>query len=197
MSALTQVQDIESYARRALNGCGGEYDYNVEKALRILRTCVVSSIEVQMTFYASLRAYNPRWILEITQKTISATIGLVGMTGARHYASFEATLQQTVKEHFEAENAALRRTPSKKKSAKKSPSLSNQIDDLRDKSRLTVEDLAEGVGLAARSVYRHLSGEAIPRKRQIAAYEALFTKKLSKPIHLETSSQRQPNVTDK
>ena len=113
--ALNQIQDIESYARSALHGCGSFVDYNVEKALRILRTCVVASLEAQMTFYSSLATFNQRWIIEITEKTISATIGLVGGDGSAHYEYFEAQVRKTIQEHFEAANSAIRSAPAKKK----------------------------------------------------------------------------------
>jgi DNA-binding transcriptional ArsR family regulator len=69
-------------------------------------------------------------------------------------------------------------------------SVKNQINDLRDECRLTVEELAESVGLAPRSVYRHLSGKAIPRPSQVATYEKFFSKRLAREIHLKTSRKR-------
>jgi DNA-binding transcriptional ArsR family regulator len=89
------------------------------------------------------------------------------------------------------------------------PKLHDQIERLRVESRLTIEDLAEAIELTPRSVSRHLAGEAVPRLRQIAAYERVFTRKLGKAIHLpnvspnvsqksasptEKSAKRQPNV---
>ncbi|MGB2635016.1 MAG: helix-turn-helix transcriptional regulator, partial [Candidatus Acidiferrum sp.] len=51
--------------------------------------------------------------------------------------------------------------------------IAKQIDRLREESRLTVEEVAEALDVDPRSVYRHLSGQANPRSRQIAAYEEL------------------------
>jgi DNA-binding transcriptional ArsR family regulator len=65
--------------------------------------------------------------------------------------------------------------------------LSEQIDDLRNECRWTVEELAEVIDVAPRSVYRHLSGEATPRKRQVAAYEKAFSDKLKRPVLLKVS----------
>lgn len=67
-------------------------------------------------------------------------------------------------------------------------SLSKQIDDLREEARLTVEDLAEALDVAPRSIYRHLSGKTEPRKRQIAAYEKLFSARLNRVVRLKTSA---------
>jgi hypothetical protein len=66
-----------------------------------------------------------------------------------------------------------------------------QLKKLSDECRMTVEEVAEAVAVEPRSVYRHLSGEAIPRKRQLAAYERVFTEKLKRPIRLKTSGKRQ------
>jgi DNA-binding XRE family transcriptional regulator len=63
-------------------------------------------------------------------------------------------------------------------------SVSKQIDDLREECRLTVEELAEAVGLSARSVYRHLSGDANPRKRHLNAYERIFSARLKRDVRL-------------
>lgn len=63
---------------------------------------------------------------------------------------------------------------------KKSEPIAKQIDRLREESRLTIEEVAEALDLAPRSIYRHLSGQANPRSRQIAAYEDLFSKRLKR-----------------
>jgi DNA-binding transcriptional ArsR family regulator len=84
--------------------------------------------------------------------------------------------------------------------------LSDLIKRLQIESRLTIEDLAEAIELTPRSISRHLAGEAIPRPRNIAAYERVFTRKLGRAIHFpnvsltsspdtpEKSAKRQPNV---
>jgi DNA-binding XRE family transcriptional regulator len=80
--------------------------------------------------------------------------------------------------------------PSPSPSAPKMPAetIAAQIERLRAECRLTVEDLAEALDVEPRSVYRHLSGKTIPRKKQTAAYEKLFSKHLGKQTRLETSS---------
>jgi hypothetical protein len=57
-----------------------------------------------------------------------------------------------------------------------------QIKSLRDECRWTNEQLAEAADLSARQVARHVSGEAMPYKRNIAAYERLFSNELKRKI---------------
>lgn len=67
-----------------------------------------------------------------------------------------------------------------------------QIEQLRQQCRLTVEDLAEELAVDPRSVFRHLSGESIPRSRHIAAYERVFSDRLkTKVVINQTSGKRQ------
>jgi DNA-binding transcriptional ArsR family regulator len=73
--------------------------------------------------------------------------------------------------------------------------LQDQIEWLRIESRLTIEDLAEAIDLTPRSVSRHLAGEAIPRPRNIAAYERVFTRKLGRVIHFSNVSQKSVSLT--
>jgi hypothetical protein len=70
-------------------------------------------------------------------------------------------------------------------------SMAVQLNKLCDEARMTVEDVAEAVHIEPRSVYRHLSGEAAPRKRQLDAYEKVFSDKLKRRIRLKTSAKRQ------
>ena len=69
--------------------------------------------------------------------------------------------------------------------------IGRQLELLREECGITVEDLAEAIDLKTRSVYRHLSGEAVPRRRNLAAYERLFSKRLERLIRLTTSPKRQ------
>lgn len=63
-----------------------------------------------------------------------------------------------------------------------------QIERLRDECRWTNEDLAEAANLSTRQVVRHVSGESVPYKRNIAAYERVFTKQLKRQIVLDKMS---------
>ena len=63
-----------------------------------------------------------------------------------------------------------------------------QIQRLRDECRWTNEDLAEAADLSTRQVARHVSGEAMPYKRNIATYERVFSKKLKRQIVISKKS---------
>jgi hypothetical protein len=71
------------------------------------------------------------------------------------------------------------------------PILSDQLKALQDEARLTAEQIAESLEIQPRSVFRHLGGQATPRRKQIAAYERLFTERLGRAVRLETSVKRQ------
>jgi hypothetical protein len=70
--ALREVGVIEDYVQDALWDCGD----NPEKTIRILRTGVVESLNVQMDYYSSLPTYHSVWNLEVAGKTIDALIAL-------------------------------------------------------------------------------------------------------------------------
>jgi hypothetical protein len=62
-----------------------------------------------------------------------------------------------------------------------------EIEKLRVECDITVEFLAEEIGIEPRSVYRHLSGDATPNKRRIAIYEKVFSERLNRPVTLRNS----------
>jgi len=64
---------LEQYAQDGLRGCSGSL-FNDEKAFRILQTCVVGALDVQLAYYRSLSDYDPKWIGEIVEKTISSAV---------------------------------------------------------------------------------------------------------------------------
>jgi DNA-binding XRE family transcriptional regulator len=68
--------------------------------------------------------------------------------------------------------------------APRSP-VGTQIRTLRRESRLTIAELAEQVGIAARTVQRHESGEVHDiRLRHVRVYERLFSETLQRPVRL-------------
>jgi hypothetical protein len=67
-------------------------------------------------------------------------------------------------------------------------SIATQIQRLRDECRWTNEQLAEVAELSTRQVARHVSGEAMPYKRNIAAYERVFSNKLKRQIVISKKS---------
>jgi hypothetical protein len=192
LHALDEVQQIEKYAKDALYACVNTTGslVNPEKALRILRTCVIEVFEIQLEYYGSLPHYRAEWVTELRENTIDTAVGLMPMftTGE----PFRDELRRTIQDHLKAK-ARAKAKPERKTLSTPSElqPLNKQLEALRNECHMTVEDVAEAIKLAARSVYRHLSGDAIPRHRQIAAYEALFSEKLNKKIHLTASSKRQ------
>lgn len=126
LEVLGEVEDIERYARTSLYNCGDYRYYNAEKAVRILRTCVVTALVTQFAYYESLPSYHPQWRREITERTINAAIGLVGTAGAEHWDFFHEEMRRTVKEHRVAEAQAA------KQRAKKAASPAQGRVSLRD-----------------------------------------------------------------
>lgn len=74
----------------------------------------------------------------------------------------------------------------------KAETIAEQIERLREECRLTIEELAEELRIESRSVYRHLSGQAIPRTGHIGAYERVFSERLGRKVLIsKTSGKRQ------
>jgi DNA-binding transcriptional regulator YiaG len=88
-------------------------------------------------------------------------------------------------EQLDAIASRKERRRTKRKSPKAKETIHGQIENLRSECRLTVEQLAEALDISPRSIHRHLSGKAIPRKSHIAEYERVFSEKLKKSIRLQ------------
>jgi DNA-binding XRE family transcriptional regulator len=149
---------------------------------------VVGAFEAQIEYYEKLPIYTKEWLKELQQTTIDSALGLMPMwtSGELFRDELVHTLRIYVRQLPKPSSS-----PPERALPENKPSIQQQLDDLRNECRLTVEDLAEALDVAPRSIYRHLSGEAIPRNRQVAAYEKLFSKQLGKSIRLETSGKRQ------
>jgi hypothetical protein len=61
-------------------------------------------------------------------------------------------------------------------------SIGFQLDSLRENCRLTIEQLAEKVGINIRTVQRHLADKSNPYPRHLTAYERVFSKLLSRKV---------------
>jgi hypothetical protein len=187
--ALKETEELEEFAQLSLQRCGDSRYYNAEKALGIMRTCVIEVLASRLGYYESLANYHPKWLREIRETVVRTVVGLVGPdihTNEKYYSYFvDQAAREYLVDRARQHKKRLSVTPQPEAQA-----IEGQLDALRVECRLTVEDLAEALDIAPRSVYRHLSGEAIPRNRQIAAYENLFSKQLGKSIHLETSGKR-------
>jgi len=63
-------------------------------------------------------------------------------------------------------------------------SLTEQLKHLQAECRLTAQEMADSLGIDLRSIFRHLSGQALPRRTHLASYEKLFSEKLGKKVTL-------------
>ena len=63
--------------------------------------------------------------------------------------------------------------------------LGSQLKRLRVECGLLVEELAAVLQVDPRAVYKHLSDKSVPRRSHLAAYEKLFSEKLSRPVTLK------------
>jgi DNA-binding transcriptional ArsR family regulator len=191
LQALHDVELIEDAVQDALEGCINQVRnlVNPEKASRILRTCLVESLRVQIDYYSSLPGYHPIWIAHILKRTIDSMIALFPVFTSGE--QFRGELIRTATDYLRSRPLNFPKPKLELKSGNTAPPINEQLEVLRKECRMTVEDLAEGIGLTPRSVYRHLSGEAVPRARQVAAYEKLFSKRFGKLVNIETSLKRQ------
>jgi DNA-binding transcriptional ArsR family regulator len=53
---------------------------------------------------------------------------------------------------------------------------------LLGEAHMTVEQLAEAVGIDPRSVYRHLAGEVLPQPPKMFAYQRVFSQALNRTV---------------
>lgn len=190
LHVLKKVQEIERHLRLSLESAShsrGMDQINTEQVRRVLDTCVVEALDLQLEYYASVAGYCPEWIALLAASAVDSALGLFPLFTSSE--PFRPNLQQTVRDYLARRRA--KTVPALQPGTSSSEPLNRQIEAFRVECRITVEELAEGLDVAPRSVYRHLSGEAAPRHRQIASYEKLFSQKLGRKIRLETSSKRQ------
>jgi hypothetical protein len=78
VQALHDVEVIDQAVQDALEGCINAVRnlVNPEKASRILRTCLVESLNVQIDYYSSLPNYHPIWLAHTTKRRVDSMIDL-------------------------------------------------------------------------------------------------------------------------
>jgi hypothetical protein len=89
--ALQVTEDIEEYAPLSLARCGDTRYYNAEKALGIMRTCVVEVLASRLRYYETLENYHSQWLREIREIVVRTVVGLVGVdihTNEKYYSYF-------------------------------------------------------------------------------------------------------------
>jgi DNA-binding XRE family transcriptional regulator len=151
---------------------------------------VVTVFDLKLLYYEALPNFQEEWIHDIGLNTVSTALGFLPSDLREQDArEMDEILCNTLNAHSESRVIAAKEKQDAE--AKAIEPVGKQIDDLRKKCRMTVEELADALDVTPRSVYRHLSGKADPRARQIAAYEKLFSQKLNKSVRLDTSVERQ------
>jgi hypothetical protein len=97
---LWKIHDIEEYARLSLDACSDpdNLSFNTEHAVRLLRTCVVTMLDLQIGYYSSLPRYQLEWIDEIAQKAIDSLIAAFPPFKSGEEFRFE--LRHTVNDHL-------------------------------------------------------------------------------------------------
>lgn len=68
------------------------------------------------------------------------------------------------------------------------PTVGKQINALRNECRLSVEQLAEKIGIEPRSVQRHIADSTAPYPRHLRKYETEFSKLLNRKIVISNLS---------
>lgn len=192
LEALDDVQKIERYARHELRECDSSDYLNTQKAERILRTCTVQVLKIQIAYYESLPAFHEKWIIQLQKDAIESAVGMVPRGyGDDLYNYFRDVLWSTTY----ADLNQPRKQGGKVEKSEKPETLAEQIKKLRDEARLTNEELADKINLGLRSLYRHLSGTP-PRPRHVGAYEKFFSEKLARKVILQnvikTPAKRHP-----
>lgn len=203
LDALDAVQKIERYARRELGDCRNTSHFNTQKAERILRTCTVQVLKIQIAYYESLPTFHEEWIIKLQGDAIESAVGMIpGGYGDDLYEHFRDVLWDTTYADLNQPKKPTAKTEEEPR--RPDTTLAEQIKKLRDEARLTNEELANEINIEPRSLYRHLSGTP-PRARYIAAYEKLLSEKLGRKVLLHnvtktsgksrTQSRRHPNVS--
>jgi len=100
LKALVRVQDIQDAARAAISRCSNSVRgwVNPEEASRVLRTCLVALLDVQLAYYSSLPNYHPQWIRQLENDTIESLLGIFPLFTSGE--QFRPELYRTAKDHL-------------------------------------------------------------------------------------------------
>jgi hypothetical protein len=190
LQALHDVEIIDRAVQDSLEGCINAVRnlVNPEKASRILRTCLVESLNVQIDYYSSLPNYHPIWLLHIMKRTVDSMVDLFPVFTSGE--QFRDELLLTAVDHLKERGVRSADATTKPSSPalKEADSVGAQISRLREECRLTVEALAEGIDVDVRSVRRHIGGQSVPYQRHIWAYEKLFSNILNRKVVINKMS---------
>ena len=98
LEVLDAVEKMERYAKNALSQCDTSWNFNREKAMRIMRTCVVTTFDQQVEYHKTSPLFHPHWIVEIANSTIASALALNASTSL-DYTKARNELVDTLAEH--------------------------------------------------------------------------------------------------
>ncbi|MGO8720054.1 MAG: helix-turn-helix domain-containing protein [Acidobacteriaceae bacterium] len=181
--------------------------------LHILRTYASVLFKTEADQYQQFRDhrnYSP-WLSRLADRTLmrvlesvekidqddsSALLGYHGVTRPEMEKALRDTLTGMVHHYtWIAANPATAPEPPKSDvvlEAHETPdeSIGKQIKRLQQECDITAEAIAEYLSVVPRSIYKHLAGQTIPRRKHIAAYERLFSERLNRSVTLQKVSKR-------
>jgi hypothetical protein len=152
---------------------GEQIRENLPKYLEDIVDCYFSE---KCKPYISLDPYAPTREKEGFKKAI---------LDSQEWADLQGKLAEVARSR--QENTTSRVVAKQRQNSLEQGNIGQRIKQLMDESRLTEQELAEKIDIDVRSVQRHIAGSAA-RKKQIRAYEALFTKLLKRNILLNKTS---------
>jgi hypothetical protein len=160
---LWKIDDIEEYARASLEACSDpdNLSFNTEHAVRLLRTCVVTMLDLQIDYFSSLPHYQSEWIDEVAQKAIDSLIAAFPPFKSGEEFRFE--LRCTVNDHLARrpetiENGAAKAAPSKPASSDRKALRDSYLANFPDE-RIKIVDMCWAAGQHKREWKRWLKGD--------------------------------------
>ena len=187
---LRRVEEIEGYLTASIDDCERGLSFNTQKAVRLLRSCVVSVFEIQIQYYRALPGFSSNWIGPIVSGIVHSAMGQLGMR-VSHFqrAALEGELARTLIEHVATTDAKPSEPTMQSNLAQRTvESIAKQLVRLRAEAHITMEELAGELDVDPRSVFRHFSGESSPRDRHLAAYERVFSDRLKTKVVIRKTS---------
>jgi DNA-binding XRE family transcriptional regulator len=115
-----------------------------------------------------------------------------GASNLRIGAAVNETLSEIARQYRDGEAKPTQIESSRALASATEEALATQIKRLQVECDLTAEEMAEALKIEPRSVYKHLAGQTVPRRKHLAAYEKLFSERLEKSVTFRKVSKRSP-----
>lgn len=168
---LKQVKNVEAYATQSIRNCQGRGSaFNMEIALRDLRTCAIQSFSQQLLYYHPLTGFCQSWLDQIRESTVKALIGLVPETCVGCW-TWEEQLHLTIKQWL-ADTDTPKSPPTMIQNSATPESAPDTGKSLARKAfaeprllglEMTRNQWAARAGINPSMVYDYLSGKSNPR----------------------------------